>query len=62
MPVADSERRLEPEPERGLLLAVLAHGADDEDELAELRELARAAGVAPVAHVVQHRARPEPRT
>ena len=62
MPVADSERTLEPEPERGLLLAVLAQGADDEDELAELRELARAAGVAPVAHVVQHRARSDPRT
>jgi GTP-binding protein HflX len=62
MPVAHPERTLEPEPERGLLLAVLPHGADDEDELGELRELARAAGVAPVAHVVQHRARSDPRT
>ncbi len=60
MPVADPERQLE--PERGLLLAVLPHGADDEDELSELRELARAAGVAPVGHVVQHRARSDPRT
>ena len=62
MPVAHPERPLEPEPERGLLLAVLPHGADDEDELAELHELARAAGVAPVGHVVQHRARSDPRT
>jgi GTP-binding protein HflX len=62
MPLADSERTLEQEPERGLLLAVLPHGADDEDELAELAELARAAGVAPVANVVQHRARSDPRT
>jgi GTP-binding protein HflX len=60
MPVADPERQLE--PERGLLLAVLPHGADDEDELGEFRELARAAGVAPVGHVVQHRARSDPRT
>ena len=62
MPVAHPERTLEPEPERGLLLAVLPQGADDEDELAELRELARAAGVAPVGHVVQHRTRADPRT
>jgi GTP-binding protein HflX len=61
MPQADPERRLEPEPERGLLLAALPHGADDEDELAELAELARTAGVMPVARVVQHRARPDPR-
>src|SRR4029078_9174248 len=61
-PPADSERTLEQEPERGLLLAVLPHGADDEDELGELAELARAAGVAPVANVVQHRARSDPRT
>jgi GTP-binding protein HflX len=50
------------EPERGFVLAVLAPGADDEDELGELRELARTAGVEPVAELVQHRARPEPRT
>jgi len=62
MPVAHPERTLEPEPERGLLLAVLPHGADDEGELAELGELARAAGVAPVAQVVQHRAHSDPRT
>src|SRR4029079_19403278 len=62
IPVAHPERTLEPEPERGLLLAVMPHGADDEDELGELGELARAAGVAPVGHVVQHRARSDPRT
>lgn len=49
-------------PERGLVLAVLAKGADDEEELGELRELARTALVLPVAAVVQHRARPDPRT
>src|SRR6478752_3395620 len=49
------------EPERGLVLAVLARGVDPDDELAELAELARTAGVEPVARVVQHRAHPDPR-
>ncbi len=51
-----------PEPERGFVLAVLAQGADPENELAEVRELARTAGVDPVGEVVQHRARPAQRT
>jgi GTPase len=50
------------EPERGLVLAVLAPGVDAADELAELEELARTAGVEPVGQVVQHRAHPDPRT
>jgi len=50
------------EPERGLVLAVLAQGVDPDDELAELEELARTAGVEPVARVVQHRPNPDPRT
>ncbi|MGH3003861.1 MAG: GTPase HflX [Gaiellaceae bacterium] len=50
------------EPERGFVLAVLAQGAEADDELAEVRELARTAGVDPVAAVVQHRARPAQRT
>jgi GTP-binding protein HflX len=50
------------ELERGLVLAVLPPGADAEDELGEVRELARTAGVQPVGAVVQHRARPAPRT
>jgi GTP-binding protein HflX len=50
------------EPERGFVLAVLAKGADAEDELAELRDLARTAGVAPVADLVQQRQRPDPRS
>ncbi len=50
-----------PEPERGLLLAVLPKGADHEEELAELRELARTAGVMPIGEVVQHRLRADPR-
>ncbi len=50
------------EPERGLVLAVLAQGVDPDDELAELEELARTAGVEPVARVVQHRPHPDPRT
>jgi GTPase len=51
-----------PEPERGFVLAVLAQGADADDELAEIKELARTAGVEPVGVVVQHRARPAQRT
>src|SRR5438270_11414988 len=50
------------EPERGLVLAVLAQGVDADDELAELEELARTAGVEPVAQVVQHRSQPDPRS
>jgi GTP-binding protein HflX len=55
------ELRNGPEPERGLLLAVLPKGADAESELDELRELARTAGVEPVAESVQRRASPDPR-
>jgi GTP-binding protein HflX len=51
-----------PEPERGFVLAVLAQGADEDDELAEVKELARTAGVEPLGVVVQHRARPAQRT
>jgi GTP-binding protein HflX len=51
-----------PEPERGLVLAVLAQGADADDELAEIEELARTAGVDPVGRVVQRRQRPAQRT
>ena len=51
-----------PEPERGLVLAVLAQGREPEDELAEVEELARTAGVEPVGRVVQHRPRPARRT
>src|SRR5689334_7282573 len=50
------------EPERGFVLAVLAQGADPDDELAEICELARTAGVEPVGQVVQHRGRPAQRT
>ena len=50
------------ELERGLVLAVLPPGGDDELELGEAAELARAAGVEPVGVVVQHRARPAART
>ena len=51
-----------PEPERGFILAVLAQGADPDEELAEVEELARTAGVEPVGRAVQHRARPAQRT
>jgi GTP-binding protein HflX len=51
-----------PEPERGFVLAVLAQGADPDEELAEVEELARTAGVEPVGRIVQHRARPAQRT
>ncbi|HJQ75439.1 MAG TPA: GTPase HflX [Gaiellaceae bacterium] len=50
------------EPERGLLLAVLAPGVDPDAELAELKELARTAGAAPVAQVIQHRPSPDARS
>jgi GTPase len=50
------------EPERGFVLAAPAKGANAEADLAELRELARTAGVEPVAELVQHRERPDPRT
>src|SRR5919201_1275289 len=50
------------EPERGLVLAVLAQGVDPDEELAELRELARTAGVDPVAELVQHRPAPDSRS
>jgi GTP-binding protein HflX len=51
-----------PEPERGFVLAVLAQGADADQELAEVKDLARTAGVEPVGAVVQHRVRPAQRT
>jgi GTPase len=51
-----------PELERGFVLAVLAQGADAEEELAEMKELARTAGVEPVGSIVQRRARPAQRT
>ncbi len=51
-----------PEPERGLVLAVLAQGRDPDTELAEVEELARTAGVEPVGRVVQRRPRPAQRT
>jgi GTP-binding protein HflX len=48
------------EPERGFVLAAPPKGVDP--VLAELRELSRTAGVEPVAELVQHRERPDPRT
>ena len=50
------------EPERGLLVAVLTPGMDEEEELAEARELMRTAGVEVVGELVQRRGRPDPRT
>ena len=61
MTAGEPELREGPEPERGLLLAVLPQGADVDGELAELRELARTAGVAPVAEIVQRRKHADPR-
>jgi GTP-binding protein HflX len=49
------------ELERGLILAVVPPGTD-EQSLGEIRELARTAGVEPVAAVIQRRARPYPHT
>jgi GTPase len=50
------------EPERGFLVAVLAQGVDEDDELGEMRELLRTAGVEPVGELVQRRPAPDPRT
>jgi GTPase len=50
------------EPERGFLVAVLAQGVDENDELGEMRELMRTAGVEPVGELVQRRPAPDPRT
>ncbi|MEZ5099438.1 MAG: GTPase HflX [Thermoleophilia bacterium] len=56
------DRAPDAEPERGVVVAVLGPEVDEEEELGEFRELLRTAGVEPIAEVVQHRARPEPRT
>ncbi|HEX2303947.1 MAG TPA: GTPase HflX [Gaiella sp.] len=61
MTAGGPELRDGPEPERGLLLAVMPKGVDLDAELAELRELARTAGVAPVAEIVQRRTHVDPR-
>jgi GTP-binding protein HflX len=50
------------EPERGFIVAVLAPGFNEKDELDELRELSRAAGVEPVGELVQRRPRPDERS
>jgi GTPase len=50
------------EPERGFLVAVLAQGVDEQDELAEMRELLRTAGVEPVGELLQRRPAPDPRS
>jgi GTPase len=62
MVLRQPDRSWAAEPERGLLLAVLAPGADGADELAELEELARTALVEPIGWVVQHRRLPDART
>ena len=51
-------RRPDPALERGFILAVLAQGVDEEEELGEMRELARTALVEPVGHLVQRLSRP----
>jgi GTPase len=50
------------EPERGFLVAVLAQGVEEQEELGEMRELLRTAGVDPVGELVQRRPTPDPRT
>jgi GTP-binding protein HflX len=49
-------------PERGVLVAVLPQGADDDEATAELRELLRTARVELVGTVVQHRDAPDVRS
>jgi GTP-binding protein HflX len=50
------------EPERAFVVAVLAQGVEEEDELGEFRALLSTAGVDPVGEVVQRRAAPDART
>jgi len=50
------------EPERGFVVAVLAPGIDEEEELGEFRALLATAGVEPVGEIVQRRSAPDPRT
>ena len=50
------------EPERGFVVAVLAPGIDEDEELDELRELLRTAGVVPAGELVQRRPAPDART
>jgi GTP-binding protein HflX len=57
-----TERPNEPGLERGFVVAVLAQGVDEDDEIAELEELARTALVEPVGRMVQRRVRPDTRT
>jgi GTPase len=49
-------------PERGVVIASLAPGADGADELTEMRELLRTARVDTVETVVQRRRSPDPRS
>ncbi len=60
-----THRQPDPAPgaaaERGFVVACLPP-AREAEELAELHELARTAGLQPVGELVQHRARPDPRT
>jgi len=50
------------EPERGFVVAVLAPGVDEDEELEEFRALLSTAGVEPVGEVLQRRPAPDPRT
>jgi GTPase len=49
-------------PERGVIIASIAPGADGDEELTEMRELLRTARVETVAELTQRRRRPDPRT
>ena len=50
------------EPERGFVVAVLAPGVDEDEELGEFRALLATAGVAVVGELVQRRAAPDARS
>jgi GTPase len=62
--VADGTKMIDYDarPERAILVAVLAQGADEERELAEMLELLRTAQVDVVGTCVQHRSGVHPRT
>jgi GTP-binding protein HflX len=50
------------EPERAFVVAVLAQGVEEEDELEEFRALLSTAGAEPVGQIVQRRPAPDART
>jgi GTP-binding protein HflX len=60
--MGDFQVSTEIEPERAVVAAMLAQGADEDESLEEIRELLRTAGVETAGTVVQRREDPHPTT